>query len=319
MPERIVVAFRWVGLAGPAAGSSYLERALALKKRAAVHGATLCAWSAQTFAFELLPEDLEEALSLASVVTEDEAVPRDARFAVGVSIGALAPIGEAGSFATLAWGTPLVQAVELARLAQPGEVRLGPEVLPVDAEAPLELDASDLCDDVAHEDSAPPTVQTASAPPDLRGPVDLVEQARRALVRRDIAALEGLLTRMRVAGDNDELVERMSAMVALGRGAKAEALSSLRQAAEAPELAPAHRPRARLAYAVALAAAGRPESALLEALTALARARELLDTHGEHACARFLARLSAATGHASAASTWARVARMAADPPGGEG
>ncbi len=142
----------------------------------------------------------------------------------------------------------------------------------------------------------------------------LADEARRALVRRDVAALEGLITRMRATGENDELVERMSAMVALGRGAKAEALSKLRQAADAPELLPPHRPRARLAYSVALAAAGRREAALLEALTALARARELGDRHGEHACARFLARLAAAAGHPSAASTWARVARLAAAP-----
>jgi hypothetical protein len=166
--------------------------------------------------------------------------------------------------------------------------------------------------------SGPSTVVDPGPPPSGHDPsvlaIQLAEEARRALVRRDVAALEGLITRMRATGENDELVERMSAMVALGRGAKAEALSKLRQAAESPELAPAHRPRARLAYSVALAAAGRREAALLEALTALARARELGDRHGEHACARFIARLAAAAGHPSAASTWARVARLAAAP-----
>jgi hypothetical protein len=171
--------------------------------------------------------------------------------------------------------------------------------------------------------AAPPSTDAAAPESALLDPGELAghlaEEARRALVRRDVGALEQLITRMRATGENDELVERMAAMVALGRGAKAEALSRLRQAADADELQPAHRPRARLAYGVGLAAAGRPEAALLEALTALARARELGDRHGEHACARFLARLSAAAGHPAAAATWARVARLAGAPRGEPG
>src|SRR6185295_16724646 len=106
---------------------------------------------------------------------------------------------------------------------------------------------------------------------------------------------------------------RMTGFVALRRGATTDALRRLRSAAEAVK-EPAQRARARLAYGVALASAGRMEGALLEALAALARAREAVDVHGEHACARFLARLSSATGHADAAAVWAHVAaKTAAD------
>jgi hypothetical protein len=98
--------------------------------------------------------------------------------------------------------------------------------------------------------------------------------------------------------------------VALRRGATADALRRLRAATLAAK-EPAARARARLAYGVALAGAGRAESALLEALEALARAREAGDAHGEHACALFLARLSAASGHPDAAGVWARIAASA--------
>ena len=135
-------------------------------------------------------------------------------------------------------------------------------------------------------------------------PGQLAELAKQALVQGDLATLEQLITQLRGTGEHSELVERMSSFVALGRGAKAEALRKLQAAAEV-EQPPGQRARARLAYGVALAATGQPESALLEALTALARAREAGDLHGEEACARFLARLSSATGHSSAAVAWA--------------
>ena len=123
-------------------------------------------------------------------------------------------------------------------------------------------------------------------------------------------ALERLIAHLNETGEHAELVERMSGLVALRRGATADALRRLRSATEAVK-EPAQRARARLAYGVALASAGRTDSALLEALEALARAREAAEPHGEHACALFLARLSAAAGHPDAASVWALIAARA--------
>jgi hypothetical protein len=134
--------------------------------------------------------------------------------------------------------------------------------------------------------------------------------AKRALLGGDVEALERLIAELRETGAHADLVERMSGFVALRRGATADALRRLRVATEAVK-EPAQRARARLAYGVALASAGRTESALLEALEALARAREAGDPHGEHACALFLARLSAAAGHADSASVWALIAARA--------
>lgn len=141
------------------------------------------------------------------------------------------------------------------------------------------------------------------------GPARLAELAKEALVQGDITTLEALLVQLKATGEHKDLVERMGGFVALGRGAKLEALGKLRAAAQWEQQPPAQRARALLAYGVALAAAGRSDSALLETLDALARAREAADRHGEHVCARFLIRLASAAGHPAAAATWAWVAR----------
>ncbi|WP_437654122.1 hypothetical protein [Sorangium sp. So ce1182] len=144
--------------------------------------------------------------------------------------------------------------------------------------------------------------------------VRLAELARQALVQGDLRTLERLVGELRRTGEHADLVERMSGLVSLGRGAKDDALRRFRIAAEV-EASPAQRARALLAYGVALAAAGRTEGALLEGLSALARAREAEDRRGEQACARFLAQLAAATGHEDAARAWTQVARLAGAAP----
>jgi hypothetical protein len=152
----------------------------------------------------------------------------------------------------------------------------------------------------------------AAADPDVLA-ARITDLMKRALVEGDVETLEHLVVRLRVTGEYDALVERMSAFVALGRGAPGDALRKLRAAAEAAQ-SPRQRARARLSYGVALASVGHTDRALLEALDALARAREAKDARGEQACARFLAYLSAAAGQPRAASIWGKVARRAVDP-----
>ncbi|WP_437715412.1 hypothetical protein WMF45_02760 [Sorangium sp. So ce448] len=144
--------------------------------------------------------------------------------------------------------------------------------------------------------------------------VRLAELAKQALVQGDLRTLERLVGELRRTGEHLDLAERMTGLISLGRGAKEEALRRFRIAAEA-DASPSQRARALLAYGVALAASGRTEGALLEALSALARAREAEDPHGEQACAQFLAQLAAATGHEGAARAWAQVARLAGAAP----
>src|SRR5262245_50661365 len=119
MPDRIVVSFR--GFAASKGAERYLERALAMKKRAEAHGGTLCAWSAQTFSFDFAPDELEEARSLAAVAWEETGAANE-RFAVGLAYGEMRVVGEGGSLAALSWGAPLVEAVALARDGRAGEI-----------------------------------------------------------------------------------------------------------------------------------------------------------------------------------------------------
>lgn len=350
MPRRIVISFRGAVPSTPADGARYVAQALATKKRAEAHGATLVAWSALTFSFSFEPDELEEAVRLAAIVFEDAG----AGFCAGIAAGDLAPIGERSSLSGLAWGMPLVRASMLSRSARPGEVllddaffadrgeemesfgfgadgeptkrlvRLRDDIAPI-----IDLRASVLPPAPDRHPSVippPPDLRPSARPsvPDLRpsgrpsapdsesmrATDPYVETAKRALLQGDIAALERLIAELRETGGRADLVERMSGFVALRRGATADALRRLRAATEAAK-DPRQRARARLAYGVALAGAGRTESALLEALEALARAREVGDPHGEHACALFLARLSSAAGHPDAASVWARIAAKA--------
>lgn len=170
----------------------------------------------------------------------------------------------------------------------------------------------------------PPSVRVTARPPaepalganlaHAEGEVSdqLAELAKRALMQGDLGALEGLIAQLKVRGEHGDLVERMTGLAALRRGATGEALRRLREAAEAKK-DPAQQARARLAYGVALATAGRNESALLEVLQALARARAAGDAQGERACALFLARLSSTAGHGDAASAWMAVAARKAE------
>jgi hypothetical protein len=322
MPERIVVSFRGAVPGDEAAGARYLERALAMKTRAEAHGATLCAWSAMTFSFCFEPDELEEAVALATVVFDDD----ETGLCAGIAEGELAPVGGRGSVAGLSWGMPLVHATALSRAARAGEVlaheafftrhRVDITALGLRGEGdPIKRLVPVLPAEEHAEDAGPSLPLVVEAPEplppvSLRAPDPVVESAKRALLQGDVAALEQLIAELRESGEHADLVERMSGFVALRRGATADALRRLRAAVEAAR-EPKQRARARLAYGVALAGAGRTESALLEALLALARARESADLHGEHACALFLARLSAASGHADAASVWAMVAASA--------
>jgi hypothetical protein len=332
MPRRIVVSFRGTAPGTAADGARYIAQALAMKKRAEAHGATLCAWAALTFSFCFEADELEETIALAAQVFADAG----SGLCAGLSAGELAPIGERGPLSGLAWGMPLVRASSLSRAARPGELLIddvlfadrGDEILAlgfraegdpikrlVPAPTPPAPPSNPVFDDVDPSPSFPapdtaPAPDTTPAPDTAPAPDTVVETAKRALLQGDVASLERLIQELRESDEHGHLVERLAGFVALRRGATADALRRLRAATEAAR-GPAQKARARLAYGVALAGAGRTELALLEALEALARAREAHDMHGEHACALFLARLSAASGHADAAGAWARVAARA--------
>ena len=133
-------------------------------------------------------------------------------------------------------------------------------------------------------------------------------RAAAALKRGDLAAVGELAAQLR-RGPKELLAERLEAMACLRQGQVMDALRILRAGKERAQGADAaERCRAALAYGVALAAAGRPTESLLEALEALARAREVGDSPGERATARFIAQLSEAAGHHEYARSWRALA-----------
>jgi hypothetical protein len=144
--------------------------------------------------------------------------------------------------------------------------------------------------------SRPPRV---SEPP--RGtPSQPPARALEALRKGDTASVDKLAQELRVDEGRSGLAERLEAIADLARGDTGDAIRRLRDAAgEAKRAGSRDQCRALLAFAVALGAAGRKEEALLEALDALARARDGNDERGERACLRFLSQLAANAGHPS--------------------
>jgi hypothetical protein len=170
-----------------------------------------------------------------------------------------------------------------------------------------------------------PAIPTLRLPVDLdervtesADPAVLARSARKALLQGDLDSVERLLARLRVFPAYHELVERLSTFAALAGGSRAAALHRLQGAERASRshTPPRARAKALLAYAVGQAAAGQPEAALVQALSALARAREAGDQRGEHACARFLEKVTRAAGHPEHALAWAAVARRTEAPRG---
>ena len=131
---------------------------------------------------------------------------------------------------------------------------------------------------------------------------------RAALLSDDNDAFVAWEREVAETGNRSRLIERVRAMAALRRDDPAEAVRSLRVACEqARGLGPVERCRSHLAYAVGLARTGRALESLVEALEALARAREAADSGGEKACVLFLFKLCEQSGHERAAKSWATI------------
>ncbi|MBK6695623.1 MAG: hypothetical protein IPG50_25945 [Myxococcales bacterium] len=109
------------------------------------------------------------------------------------------------------------------------------------------------------------------------------------LARNKLALAESAAT---LEGGASTSAGRLRAFADFTRGDVGPALRALEQARD--EARGGARVQAALALAVMLAGVGKADDALLEALDALARARELGDALAADACARFLRRLTAA-------------------------
>lgn len=328
MKRQVVVCFRMptTGLVvrGP---QRYLERARALGRRAEALGAQLVAWGANTIGFAWDTDSVEEAVSLAVTARED-ALFAGPKWAAGVAEGDMEALSAVR--AELAWGAPLVTALALSRLAEPGEVlvdaslealtrgelsllgeRVGEElgatlrgarldtqspwlsVGSTPSAAPSDGALADEADDEPLGDDADPEEFAAR----------MVELTRSALLAGNAKSLQRLSEGLRATGEHEALADRMKAMARLSRGQIGEALRSLRKSRMLAEAEPPTvRCQASLALAFALSLAARPDDALLEGLDALARARESGDRKAQGACLAFLAKLFARVGEHDGAS-----------------
>lgn len=336
----VVICFRFDS---SAAATDYAPAA-ALAREAQAIGGAVCSFlpgSAGEISFAFDAADTEAAVHLAANAVaasfSDEAVsPHDHQLRLlraGVALGNIETFLR-GDAVRLAWGNVVALASTLAQRADDGDILLASE-MPSTVANNIRVDGPALevvvdgrvhqCRALVVSDPltvplpprpsqiapAPAVEQPARPPRQPTGSFQLLELAREAMVKADVP-LDDIVAALKLTVDNAEVVERLAGVLAMTRGAKEEGLRLLRRGAET-ETREDKRARAVLAYAIGVAAAGRHEDSLLEALTALATTRALGDKSGEKACARFLSRLSAATGHPDAASAWEHVA-LRADP-----
>jgi hypothetical protein len=330
LSEALVVSFRWSALQEAAKA---VEHALEAVREAGEVGGTLAAFGGFEVAFRFDPAEIEAAAFFArSIVQKMPALGR-----AGIASGFLATFAPAEG-ADLAWGEPVVLAAALARLAELGTVLvledlgaahssvlsfLGPgrELAFGGRSRPtLKLEPLSFEIDIELPDNLTETTQVAAAgtllPPRRRqtGSYDLLELARTALLRSDMVPLDTAVSELKISTQDKEVVERLAGVLATTRGANEEGLRVLRRAADL-EQSDDRRARALLAYAIGVAAAGRHEESLLEALLALALTRRIGDSSGEKACARFLAQLAFVNGHQDASSAWEHVAKRTSVVP----
>jgi hypothetical protein len=327
--RQIVLAFR-MPPAGMAAGPEgiYLARARSLCSRGEALGGRLVAWSAAMLAMSWDTDSIEEAVLLAVSVRE-ESLSGERAWACGMAEGELEPLAPDGARMQLAWGAALLSAASLARIARPGEVCVDGDVRALragqlslvgarsandagmrvrgwrlDLEHPWKRPPGTPEDDVDHDVVIPPVAETESsfdAASTQETPA--VEFSVEPLSASDVLELveasgteEGPPVSQRRPGS--ALADRVRKLANGEQSADAvEALAELRRArARADGGPPASRCQAALALAMTLAIAGRLEDALLEAMDALARARELQDPKAIGACTALLAKLYAGAG-----------------------
>jgi len=286
--ERIVVYFRSeLASVDSEELRALFERARRIRDHATALGGSLCAWSSEGFGMELLAECVEEALVLVGQAADEAAqTPELPAFAIGISQGTMSPLAEVSPVGALAFGTPLVIASALAKIARPGEVLLDPE-MPAVAQGEV-----------------PTYGMSAGAVGKLRVRGMVLDPLHLPALTTPITD-EAPKSRRTVQPGQSSGPERRHGMEALSKGDLVEALSALRKGVEKTRSAPPmERARAKLAHAVGLFASGREHDALLDALEALARAREAEDPRGEEACVRFLAKLSESVGKRELALKW---------------
>ena len=289
----------------------FLARARALCLRGEAVGGELVAFSATLVALGWHVEAVEEAVVFAADI-RGESPSADRRWAIGMAEGQLDSLSPDGQ-GILGWGPALLSAVSMSQAARPGEVLVDSEVKALRA-GKLSLQGARESGDEAHRvrgwlldlerpwkgqavladgaaEEQEPTERLVlspkyTMPPGYNGQnaLEVVPSAWSS----DPLTLAGRIRDLTQGGDVSGV---------------ADTLVRLRRARARAEGSPATvRCQASLALALMLSVIGRGEEALLEALDALARARESGDDKAISACLALLAKLYAGAGFADEAS-----------------
>jgi hypothetical protein len=301
--SHIVVAFRMTPagmMAGPE--GAYLVRARSMCARGEALGGRLVAWSAALLAMAWDSDSIEEALLLATSLREPSVSP-ERGWSSGVAEGELEPLAPDDGRMHLAWGAALASAASLARIAKPGELLVDGDMRAVRAGQLNLLGSWTSTDagqrvrgwrlDLEHPWKRAVEAHTAGADATDRYPAFPLEDD--SIPANPNATLESEV----VEPHPGRLLAERVRKLAEGdvNSDAAEALAELRRARTRAEGKPAaSRCQAVLALAMALAIAGRTEESLLEALEALARAREAEEPKAVGACMALLAKLYSFAG-----------------------
>lgn len=302
MVQGIVVAFR-MSHAGMAAGpeGNYLTRARAVCVRGEALGGRLVAWGGSHLAMAWDIDSIEKAVLFAASIRE-EALSSERAWASGIAEGEIEWLSPDGQ-GILAWGSGLLSAASLAGLATAGEVLVDADVralragqlsllgarVAAEAGEPLRGWRLDLAHPWkrGHADDRPPWPEAKPFPGVEANP----EASTLQYIPVERPHDPSLATRIRKLAAHAE------------SAAAIDGLAELRRARIlAEQRSPSARCQAALALAMTLSIAGRPEEALLDALDALARAREAPDAKAIGACMALLAKLYAGAGLSDAAT-----------------
>ena len=335
MADSIVVVFRMPpGGMSPGPEGAYLVRARSMCSRGEALGGRLVAWSAALLGVAWDTDSLEEAMLLATSIREEALIAARA-WACGLAEGQMEDLAPDGARMQLAWGDALLRAASLARIARAGEVLVDGDVRALraghlsligaraatdsgqrvrgwklDLEHPWKrgVVASPANPDLTDQFLALPL---ESDPSSARLPLEsapTLEMQALQFIGDELSTAEVLQI---VEGTSppevpppesrrrgSQLAERVRSLAKGEESLEAvEALAHLRRARADAEGGPAvTRCQAALALAMALTLAGRAEEGLLEALDALARAREARDAKAVGACMALLAKLYAGAG-----------------------
>jgi len=273
-----------------------IVRARSLCARGEALGGRLISWTGTGLALAWDADSLAAAVILAASITE-EALPPECMWAAGMAEGELEPLALREPQMHLASGGALVLAALLARMAKSGEVLVDANMRAVRA-GQLSLLGSRTATEAGHRvrgwrlDLQHPWKGLTEPTPGRALP------ARASRSSRPDRAPNASPSRRPSHKSHPDLAEHIRRLtVGAASMDTLRTLAEVRQArAKAASGSAAARCQTALALAMTLLVACRPEEALLEALDALARARESRSRRAIGACKALLAKVYAVAG-----------------------